>query len=159
MTLRGASEIAVSILAVCVTAAAGGLEWALVCSIAVAALWWRGFRFGTLVSVLAVSLLWLALYRFTADRRLFFPYTMQLAVQLGFLLRGRVAHPAIIGGGGLMAVFVLIRVVQAATAAVLFVEVLVCVAILLLSLRTRNADFRTVASAVASLLAYVSLAL
>ena len=131
----------------------------MVCSVTVAVLWWREFTFPTLVSVLAISLLWLVLYRITADRRLFFPFTMQLAVQTGFFLRRKVARGELFGSGGLIAVFLLIRVVQAASLRVLLVEVLVSVAILLLTLGSLRNRPPYLASAIASVLAYASLAL
>lgn len=131
----------------------------MVCSITVAVLWWREFTFPTLVSVLAISLLWLIVYSITADRRLFFPYTMQMAVQIGFLVGGKAARPELFGSGGLIAVFLLIRIVQAASVKVLLVEVVVSAAILLLTLGTLRNRPPHLASAIASLLAYASLAL
>lgn len=84
---------------------------------------------------------------------------MQMAVQLGFFLRGKVARAELIGSGGLMGVFLLIRIVQAASARVLLVEILVSVTILLLAMRALRNRPPLVSAVFASLLAYASLAL
>ena len=39
-----------------------------------------------------------------------FPYAMQLAVQMPDVMKGRVSKPALVGGGGIMTVFMLIRI-------------------------------------------------
>lgn len=153
-------------IALAATAGFGGWEWAVLCSIVVLTLWLTGFGAISVVASLGLSLCWLALYVGTGDRRLFFPYAMQLAVQMGCLLRGRVNHPSMVGGGGILALFLAIRVAQSATAGVLFVEFLVASVSLAIALglyapasRTATAQTRITAGAIGSLLAFAGLAL
>jgi multisubunit Na+/H+ antiporter MnhF subunit len=100
----------------------------------------------------------------SGDRELFFPYTMYLAshVALGFSQRN--VWLASLGGGGLVAAFMAIRVLQNATERVLAVELIVAVAILAFALvahawsrKQAVSDAAIVAGA--SLLAYASLSI
>lgn len=156
-----------AVLTGCIAVAAsllfGGWEWATLCSIVLVTLWRVEFGVVPVLAVVALSFVWLALYSWTGDRRLFFPYAMQFAVQMGYLLRGRVNSPAIVGGGGVVAVFTAIRIAQSATAGVLIVELVVAAVILALTLRTygrnsRSASIRVVAGAIGSVLAFGGLA-
>jgi len=70
------------------------------------------------VLFVAVSLLWLGAFLYTGDRRLYFPFTLQLAMQL-IALRGN-RH-----GVGLVGLFSVIRLVQGASLIVLAVELVV----------------------------------
>lgn len=151
-------------MAVAAAAVFGGWEWALLCSIVLLALWRADFQAASVLASVAVSMLWLALYVWTGDRRLFFPYSMQLAVQMSCLLRGRVERAAAAGGGGIIAVFLAIRIAQSATAGVLFVEFLVAVLAMAISLpvyaRSSNSrKSRIFAGALGSALAFAGLGL
>lgn len=141
----------------------GGWPWALVGAAVLAVLWKLQADWESVLTTFGLSLLWLALFYWSGDRRFFFPYCMQLAVQLGCLLQGRTQRPMVFGGGGIVALFTAIRLWQGATAFVLFVELLVAAIILYLASRAvkrgnEGLVFRTVAGTVASLLAYISLA-
>ncbi len=142
----------------------GGWEWALMCLIVLVSLWRIEFGVVSVLATVGFSFFWLALYSWTGDRRLFFPYSMQFAVQMGYLLRGRVNHPAIVGGGVLVAVFAAIRTAQLASVGVLIVELVVAAAILVITVHTggrgsRAASVRVIAGALGSLLAFGGLAL
>ena len=108
----------------------GGWEWALLGLVVAAAQWGEQFEAGLVIATFAVNLLWLLLFQWTGDRRLFFCFAMQCAVQMMYLARGRTARPGLLGGGGLLALFLLIRIWQGASASVLAVELVVAVVIL-----------------------------
>jgi len=145
-------------------ALSGGWAWALPCVVM-----WLEFRAAradatALAAALAPGLLWLLLCGITGDRRLYFCYTMQYAVHLACLYRERSLRAAIGAGGVLIAVFVAVRVAQAATASVLVVEIAVSLMVLVVSLATYGTGAATSArrmaiAAVASLLAFAGLAL
>jgi hypothetical protein len=104
------------------------------------------------------------LFRVSGDRELFFPFAMYLAshVALGFSQRN--IWLASLGGGGIVAAFMTIRVLQNATFRVLAVELVVAVAILAVALVAHAWSRKQAASdalivAGASLLAYVSLSI
>jgi len=72
-----------------------------------------------------ISLVWLMAFVLTEDRRLFFPFTIQFAVQaLGFWTR-RSKLSGILAAFGVVALFTAIRLAQSATMIVLLVELLV----------------------------------
>ena len=156
------------VIALAAAALYGGWEWALVCLIVLVALW--RFESGVLpvLATVGVSFFWLALFHWTGDRRLFFPYSMQFAVQMACLLRGRMAKPAIVGGGSIVLVFTVIRISQSATAAVLIVELAVAGTALALAFAlalhaygrgSREASVRVIAGALGSGLAFAGLAI
>ncbi len=151
------------IVAVGIAGQFGGWEWALLCLIVLAALWRIESGLVPVIATVGCSFVWLALYYWTGDRRLFFPYSMQLAAQLACLLQGRVRLPAIVGGGSIVAVFTMIRIAQSATTGVLIVELAVAAAALAIALHayrgsSRNTTARVVASALGSVLAFGGLA-
>lgn len=108
----------------------GSWEWALIGFVVLITMWWTNVSVFVITTTLVVSFIWLAVFHWTGDRRMFFPFSMQFAVQMPYLLEGRVARPAIMGGGGMVLIFLLVRVIQSATASVLLVEVVVALAIL-----------------------------
>ncbi len=77
-----------------------------------------------LPTLLIPALCWLLLFHFTGDRRLFFPYAIMFAATLA--LRTTWAHAI-----GLVALFLMIRVLQDAAMNVLLVELVVAIAALL----------------------------
>jgi hypothetical protein len=141
----------------------GGPPWTLLGMLAFVAQVVVDFRVRPLV-VLVPSLVWLAGFHTTGNRELFFPYAMYLATYVALLLADRTAWLGCLGGGFMVAAFLVIRVLQAATAAVLVVELVVAAAILAIALaahiwglKSRGATAAIIAFA--SLAAYASLAL
>ncbi len=139
-------------------------EWSVPCAIILGTLWGKRFGFVSFATVSGVGLMWLLLYCWTGDRRLYFPYTMQFAIQLSELWKGRVPWPAASAGGLMVGSFTLIRIWQGATTQVLVVELVVALIILiaarlLLGRRRRDATEVTIAAAVGSFFALLSLAL
>ena len=146
-------------LALC--AILGGWEWCAVSLAALALLWRRKpASTGLLVSG-ALSLLWLLAFRLTGDRRLFFPYAMQVAVQIPVLLAHKMARPSLLGGGAILIVFLVIRIWQAASVEVLAVESIAGAAILFMTnltgLKSPNIAHHLGAGALGSVLAFAAL--
>jgi hypothetical protein len=102
----------------------GGWPFAAI-SLAVLVVLSRGaFDATTVLLTAGVGMLWLGLFLFTGDRRLFFPFTIQFALQAAFQRR-----PAFLGCAGIVGVFLMIRMVQGATLEVLLVELAVAAAV------------------------------
>ena len=146
-------------------AAAGGLggwEWMLPCAILLIALWRTDGTAADVWEAVNPGTVWLVLYALTGERQLYFPYSMQYAVQMACLLRGAGPAAAFAGGAGVTAVFLAVRVWQQATGAVLLVELMAAAVILLVSLwangpRRRSARRRSTISAAASLASLLAL--
>jgi hypothetical protein len=141
----------------------GGPPWTVIGMIAFIAQSFLGVSLHSL-AVLLPGLLWLALFRVTGDRELFFPYTMYLASHVALGCSQRTVWLASLGGGAVVAAFMLIRVLQNATVRVLAVELVVAVAILAVALvahawsrKQAVSDAAIVAGA--SLLAYACLSI
>jgi hypothetical protein len=150
-----------------------GPPWTVIGALAILAQMLGGVRIESLALVVP-SLVWLGLSHATGNRELFFPYSMHLAscVALREAPRAaeRVAWPGAIGGGVVVAAFMIIRILQQATVRVLAVEFVVAAAILAVVVMANSWHRRrvtpiapivwTTAIVVASsLLAYASLAL
>jgi hypothetical protein len=164
MPLRRLSPaIALSGLAVLATAGAiGGWEWTIICLIVLLALPPRESGVLEVLATTGVGLFWLALFHWTGDRRMFFPYSMQFAVQLACLLRGRVQWAAWKGGGVVIGVFTLIRIAQSASVQVLVVEIIVAAGVLWLAMKAYEPArsgpvIRATVAALGSVLAFVGL--
>jgi hypothetical protein len=97
----------------------GRWEWALIGTIGVVLALGTEMGWKPILAMGAVGLVWLVLFRITGDRRLFFPYSMQYAVQVACLLKRRVEWPTLCGGGAVVGIFILIRIWQEATIPVL----------------------------------------
>ncbi len=112
---------------------------------------------GGAIVVAALALFWLLAFWWIGDRRLFFPYTMLLAVFAGL------SRPGIGSAAAMVVAFLGIRVWQSASREVLLFEAVVAIAILAVSLTLAYAgELRKRSLWLAtggSLLAYVSLAL
>lgn len=140
----------------------GGPPWTLLTMIAFLAQIAVDFRVAPL-AMLAPGLAWLALHHVTGDRELFFPFAMTVAIHVALLASARGTARALLGGGGVVAVFLAIRGLQAASPRVLAVEAGIAVAILVAAVaahaaaRTRPAAAAIVA--LSSLAAYAALAL
>ncbi|MDE3165682.1 MAG: hypothetical protein KGN36_07750, partial [Acidobacteriota bacterium] len=130
-------KASIAILAACAAAAIfGGWAWTLPCLILWPALYGIRAREGAaaVTAALAPGLVWLLLFALTGDRRLYFCYSMQFAVHLACLRREHGLRAGAAGGAIPIAVFLAVRVAQAASARVLVVESLVAGALLALSL-------------------------
>ncbi len=142
---------------------AAAWPWALEAVVALFAIPRTRLSFAAVLGVAGVGLAWICVFCWTGDRRLFFPYTIQLAVQSICLLDGRVRWPALLGGGTMMLLFTAIRLVQGATLSVLFVEWIVAAGVLALAVTAwrnsaRSSAARLGLGLIASLLAYAGLA-
>lgn len=127
----------VNLTALCAVAALawfGGWEWALVFAASILVLRREDWNFTAVIALTVPGVLWLTLALWTGDRRLFFPYAMQHATQLGCLYTGRKLWAAFTAAAAMVALFLLIRVGQAASAEVLAVETAVAAAVLGLTL-------------------------
>jgi glucose-6-phosphate-specific signal transduction histidine kinase len=137
----------------------GGWEWAMPCLIGLLVLWRVEFDFLSVLATLGCSFFWLSLYLWTGDRRMFFPYSIQIAVQMVCLLHGRMLMPAVLGGGSVIALFTMVRIAQSASIGVLAVELAVAAATLLIAGYTYGRSSQTlrdrvVAGTIGSLLAF-----
>ena len=100
----------------------------------------------------------------TGNRELFFPYTMYLAAQVALLLADRKLWRGVLGGGCVVAAFLVIRTLQSATTRVLAVELVVAAAVLGVAVVAsracpRGIGPRSAIAGVASLLAFAGLAI
>ena len=144
--------------------AADFLPWAIVGFAALLVRPQRNLSIAAMLDFAGIGLAWLGLYCLTGDRRLFFPYTIQFAIQAICWLDGRVRHTAIIGSVAGIGLFTVIRVLQSATLSVLVVEWMVAVAVLSLIAAlwrqsSRTSVARLTLSALGGLLALAGLAL
>ena len=134
----------------------GGWEWAALCVLMLAILW-RVDGERQVLAAVGGSLIWLALYWWTGDRRLFFPYAMQFAAQGAYLTRGRMAS------GTIISAFLLIRIGQGAAFGVLAFELVTALMIgafveRIFALSGEGRWVRVTAAAIGSTLAFASLA-
>jgi predicted GNAT family N-acyltransferase len=121
------------------------------------------FRLRPLVGLLPAAV-WMVAHQFTGNRELFFPYAMALAAHLAGQFVGRSRAAAAVAGSLLVAAFLATRIVQAATAPVLAVELAVAAAILATTVAALPAAARrpwgsVAVTILASLAAYAGLAL
>lgn len=140
----------------------GGWEW---CLVAVTALISLSPIFNGPLNVAAMSglsLCWLLAFYLTEDRRLFFPYTMQFAVQVFSILSGRSMRLGVGGATGIIVLFSAIRLIQSASLIVLAVELVVAGMALWIAgeFYRRGADSpvrRLIAAGLGSILAFAGL--
>ena len=140
-----------------------GPPWTLVAVVAFIALAFKRPQAATL-GLVVPSLLWLALFRATGNRELFFPYAMHLAAVAACRTGDRGATWRLLNGGIVVGVFLAIRVFQDATPRVLAVELAVAAAILTTAIALwarcpRHATIDAAIIAASALLAYAGLAL
>ena len=164
--------IIVELLFLAVTHLFGGPPWTVIGAIAVVLLALGGIRFESL-ALMVPSLAWLGLSHATGNRELFFPYTMYLASCVALRDSQRATWLGPLGGAAIVAAFMVIRILQQATARVLAVEFVVAAAILALVVVTGSWSRRRVAHvaspahfcwraaivAASALIAYASLAI
>ncbi|MFM8415610.1 MAG: GNAT family N-acetyltransferase [Planctomycetota bacterium] len=141
----------------------GGPPWVALGVLAVIGQVAADFRLGPLVGLLPAAG-WMAAHHLSGNRELFFPYAMAIAVHLAGQVVGRGRGAATAAGALVVAAFLVIRVMQDATARVLAVETAVAAAILALAVAALPAAARrpwglAAVTVVASLLAYAGLAL
>jgi hypothetical protein len=146
--------------AAALTAAAyfGGWYWALLTAIVLAMQWRVEWSAPAVALTISTSLLWLAMFAWTEDRRMFFPFAMHLAVMMGWLLKGRARRAMVWGPALVVGAFTAIRVAQAATAEVLAVELAVAVAAIAAAVWAGRWG-RLAAAMVGSLVAFAGLVL
>ncbi len=113
---------------------------------------------------MAPALLWAAAAAATGNRELFFPYSIFLATHVLVELWHQGAVRAVLGGAGIVAAFLAIRLLQAATLQVLGVESAVAALIMAAACAVVSSPFdrprlRWLVPPAASLLAYAGLAL
>jgi hypothetical protein len=113
---------------------AGGPPWTVVAALTFAVLGLATAREPDrqreLLWLILPSLGWLAAFWVTGNRELFFPFTMYLAAHAALTVSGGGLIPAGAAGGLIVLVFLVIRVLQAATPRVLAVETVAALAIL-----------------------------
>lgn len=141
----------------------GGPPWAVVGAVAVVVQSLVGLRLDRLALLLPAAA-WLALFYATGNRELFFPYCLALAAFACLSMAGRGRWRAAGVGGLVVATFLGIRALQGAGGSVLAVESAVAAVILagvVVAARVSHGRLAREAAivAVASLLAYVGLAL
>jgi len=160
--MRVAAFIVVEVAILAVAHAFGGPAWAAVAAAACVAHVVAGFEPAALVAALpAVG--WLAASRLTGNRELFFPYSMLLATSALLAAPAAKSLAGIAAAGGVVAAFLIARVVQQATARVLAVEVAAAGVVLAAAVAARSRlpfpSLRWWLPVAASLAAYACLAL
>lgn len=165
---RRLSFLVVEVLFLAIAHVYGGPPWAIVGMIAffaqILTQVFSGIRPESLL-VVVPSLIWLAFFRVTGNRELFFPYTMFLATGVAVRAAERTPWLGMLGGGAVVTAFMILRILQNATSRVLAVELVIAAAILAFAVAMRAMSQRQTISrdaaivAVSSLLAYASLAL
>lgn len=141
----------------------GGPPWVALGVLAFAGQVVANFRLGPLLGLLPAAG-WMVAHQLTGNRELFFPYAMALAAHLAGQFAGRGRLAAALAGGLAAAAFLGIRILQAATAKVLAVElavaaVILAVVVAVLPVATRRAWGGLAVTALASLAAFLGLAL
>jgi len=140
----------------------GGPPWVALGVLAFAGQVVADFRLGPLLGLLPAAG-WMVAHQLTGNRELFFPYAMALAAHLAGQFAGRGRLAAALAGGLVAAAFLGIRILQAATAKVLAVELAVAAAILAVVVAVLPAATRPwgalVVTILASLAAFLGLAL
>jgi hypothetical protein len=141
----------------------GGPPWVALGVLAFAGQVVADFRLGPLVGLVPAAG-WMAAHQLTGNRELFFPYAMALAAHLACQFGGRGRAAAALTGGLIAAAFLATRVMQAATAKVLAVELAVAAVILAATVAVPPAVAEqprgaVVVTTLASLLAFAGLAL
>jgi hypothetical protein len=160
--MRVAGFIVVELAILALAHGCGGPAWAAVAAVACVAHAVAGLQPAALIAALpAVG--WLAASRLTANRELFFPYSMLLATSA--LLAAPAARSAagIAAAGGVVAAFLATRVAQQATGRVLAVEAAAAGVVLAAAVATRvflpSLGLRWWLPVTASVAAYAFLAL
>ena len=127
--------IVVEILLLAAAQAYGGWPWTAMAGTAIAILAVADFAPAPLAMVVP-GLVWLALFRITGNRELFFPFAIHMASLLALRLGRRGLWQGAVAGGGMVALFLAIRASQQATARVLGLELAVAGLILAVVLAT-----------------------
>ena len=131
------SLLVVELLFLAATHVCGGTPWTVIGVVAILAHLPARLRLESL-GVVTASLLWLVAFQASGNRELFFPYTMHLAACAALAAARRGGLAGWLGGGAVVAAFLVIRVLQQATGRVLAVEFLVAAAILAAVLAARR---------------------
>jgi len=139
----------------------GGPPWAALYAIALVPVVFTDCRTSSL-ALIASSMTWVVLSRLTANRQLFFPFTMSLASIVFVQLCERNFWRGVFGGISVLAAFFVVRTQQHASPRVLFIEFIVATSILgfamiAYGLSPRHVLSRIVITILVSLLAFFSL--
>ena len=140
----------------------GGWEWALVFGFVLLVTHRIRPYTTALLGAAAPGLFWVVMFYWSGDRRLFFPCTMQYAVQLTCLLRERGVSRAVAAAGSVLTLFVGIRLTQMVTRPVLAVELVVATVVLVIVLGVSETgpiriSRRMLMGAIGSVLAFLGL--
>jgi len=108
---------------------AGGQPWAVILLLILVVHAFTDRRLAGL-AVVVPAFGWLALFRLTGNRELFFPFSMYLAAHVTLLLDRRSLQQGAMGGIAVVVAFLAVRCFQRATGPVLAVELVVAAGIL-----------------------------
>lgn len=125
--------LAVQVVFLAAAHAFGGPPWVILGVLACLAQIMTDFRLAAIVP-LVPALLWAFGHAATGNRELFFPFAIYLAAHVVLTLWPRGFARAAAAGGGLVGVFLVIRLLQQATPRVLAVEAAVAATILMATL-------------------------
>lgn len=157
--------IVVELVLLAVAQFGGGTPWTVLVALALVAESAGGLTVRGLARI-GCGLVWIAAFRMTGNRELFFPFAMYLAAHVGIGVARRFPPLGVLGSGLVVAAFLAFRVAQGATRGVLAVEAAVAVAILaaLFTVRpllpeARSTERDVALTVAASLAAYAGLAL
>ena len=133
----------------------GGLPWACISVFGICIFIAYGANWREVLLLILPALFWLAVFHFSGDRRMFFPFSILFAAS--FALRANWAAAM-----GIMVLFLVARILQDATFKVLAVEVLVAVVVLCPVYFARKKlsalqQWRSAFAAASSLLAFIGL--
>ena len=103
----------------------GGWAWSLVAVVSLLSILSFLKTAPPLALTTLISLFWLLAFSLTDDRRLFFPFTIQFAVQAFVFWSSRSRRLGAFAATGVVALFSVIRLIQSATLIVLLVELIV----------------------------------
>ena len=103
----------------------GGWPWSLVAVVSLLSILSFLKSAPALALTSLISLFWLFAFSLTDDRRLFFPFTIQFAVQALVFWSSRSSRMGAIAAAGVVVLFSVIRLIQSATLIVLLVELIV----------------------------------
>jgi len=157
--------ILVELVLLAVAQFGGGTPWTVLVALALVAESAGGLTVRGLTRM-GCGLVWIAAFRMTGNRELFFPFAMYLAAHVGLGVAKRGPWLGVLGSGLVVAAFLAFRIAQGATRGVLAVEAAVAVAILVALFTVRpllpevRSTVRDIALTVAaSLAAYAGLTL
>jgi hypothetical protein len=121
--------IVVELVLLAVAQFGGGTPWTVLVALSLVAESAGGLSVRGLARI-GCGLVWIAAFRMTGNRELFFPFAMYLAAHVGLGVAKRGPWLGVLGTGLVVAAFLAFRIAQGATRGVLAVEAAVAVAII-----------------------------